>query len=137
MPRWTKISVRVSMEGGRLVEDQHRRVGHRRTRNGKQLALALGEVGAVAGQHRVEAIRQAADEQLRIGQAGRRTAFFVGGVQAAVADVVHDRTGKQVGILQNDAQRGTQVVLLDLLDIEAVIQDGALLDIVEAVDQVG
>ena len=46
--------------GGGLVQDQHRRVGDRRTGDGQQLALALGQVGTVAGQHGVVAIRQAA-----------------------------------------------------------------------------
>ena len=38
---------------GRLVHDHHRRVGHGRTRDGKQLALALAEIGTVAVQHSV------------------------------------------------------------------------------------
>ena len=77
------------------------------------------------------------DEAVGVGQAGGSDALFISGGQAAVADILHDRAGEQVGILQDDAQRGTQRILFDRLDIVAVVQDLALLDIVEAVDEVG
>ena len=55
----------------------------------------------------------------------------------AVADVVHDRAGEEVGILQHDAQAAAQVGLFDLVDVDAVVADLAVGNIIEAVDQVG
>src|SRR5699024_6114519 len=97
--------------GGRLVHDHDRRVGHGRAGNGQQLALALAQVGAVAGQHGVVAVGQAADKVVRAGQLGGGDALLVMGVQVAVADVFHHGAGEQVGVLQDDAQRMEQVSL--------------------------
>ena len=58
--------------GGRLIEDHDRRIGHRSTGDGEQLTLALGQAAAVAGQHEcLIAVRQAADEIVRIGKLRR------------------------------------------------------------------
>ena len=51
---------------GRFIQNQHGRIGNRRTRNGKQLALTLRQVSAVALEHGVVAIRQAGDESIRV-----------------------------------------------------------------------
>ena len=64
-------------------------------------------------------------------------AVLVRGVQAAVADVLHDRAGKQVGVLQHHAQGAPEVVLPYILYVDAVVGDGAGLHVVEPVDQVG
>ena len=42
-----------------------------------------------------------------------------------------------MGILQHDAQRAAEVGFLDLVDVDAVVPDLAVLDVVEAVDKVG
>ena len=136
MPSWTSFSVRVSMEEVGFIQNQHRGIGHGSAGNGQQLTLALAQVGAVAGEHRVVAVRQMLDKAVGVGQTSRGDALLIGGGQSAVADVVHHRAGEQMGILQHNAQGGTQGVLLDGLDIVAVIENLALLDIVEAVDQV-
>ena len=67
MPRWTMASVWVSME---LVASSMIMTGGSATAargDGQQLALALGQVGAVAGQHGVVALGQAADEVVGAG----------------------------------------------------------------------
>ena len=121
---------------GRLVHNHHRWVGHSRTCNGKQLALTLAEVRAVAVQHGVVAIGQTADEVVRTGQLRRSNALLVTRIQVAVADIFHHRAGEEIGILQDDAQAVTQVRLPDLVDVDAVIADLAVVDVIEAVDQV-
>ncbi len=90
--------------GGGFVQNQDRRIGHRGPGNGKQLPLALAQVGAVAVQHGVVAVGQTADKAVSVGQLGRGDALLIGGVQTAVADILHNSTGEQVGILQHDAQ---------------------------------
>ena len=123
--------------GSRLVEDHCGRIRNRRAGDGDELALPLREVGAVVGQHGVVPFGQTGDEVVRVGEFCRRDALFVRRVQPAVTDIVHDRARKQVGILQNDAERPTQILFIDLVDIDAVVADLAVLDVVETVDEVG
>ena len=128
----------TGIDGGRgLVKDQRGRIGHRRASDGDQLALALGQAGTVAFQHRVVSLGQHTDEAVRIDQTRGLDAFLIGGVQAAVTDVVHHGAGEQVHVLQHDAQRPAQVRLLDAGHGDAVVQDLAVLDVVEPVDEVG
>ena len=87
------LGVGVDGAGG-FVHDHDRGIGHRRPGNGQQLALALGQVGAVAGQHGVVAVGQPADEVVRAGQPGRGDALLVVGLQVAIADVLHHGAGE-------------------------------------------
>ena len=123
--------------GGGLVQDQHRGICHGRTGDGQQLALALREVGTIAGEHGVVALRQTLDEAICVGKAGSGDALFIGSLQPAIADVLHHRAGEQVGVLQHDAQRTAQIGLFDLVDVDAVVADLAVLNVVEPVDEVG
>ena len=56
--------------GGGLVQDHHRGVGHSGPGDGQQLALALGELLALAGDDGLVPVGQTADELVGIGQAG-------------------------------------------------------------------
>ena len=125
------------VDGARgLVEDHDRRIGDRSAGDGEQLALALGEVRAVAGDDRIVAVRQVADEAVRVRALRRGDALLVGCVEAAVADVVHDRSGEEVGVLQNGAERAAQGVLADVAHVDPVVGDDAVLDLIKAVDEV-
>ena len=125
----------VDRRGG-LVQDHHGRIRHGGSRDGEELPLPLGEVCAVAVEHRVIAVRQARDEVVRAGEARGLTAFLVSCLQTPVADVLHDGARKQVRLLKHDAQRAAQVGLFDLIDVDAVIANLAVRDVVEAVDEV-
>ncbi|KFI56632.1 HAD-superfamily hydrolase [Bifidobacterium callitrichos DSM 23973] len=122
---------------GRLIEDQRRRIGDGGTRDGEQLPLALTQGGAVRCQLRVVAVGQLLDEGIRIGEARRGPHLLIGGVETPEADVVHDRTGEQVRVLQHHAQRPAQIALAHIADIDAVIGDRTGIDVVEAGDEVG
>ena len=74
---------------------------------------------------------------MRVGQLGGGDTLFIGGIQLAVADILHDGAGEQVDILQNHAQGAAQVGLGDLVDVDIVIADLAVGDVIEPVDQVG
>ena len=89
---------------GGLVQDQHRRIRYGDTGNGQELALPLAETAAIIGNPGVVAIRQVADEGIRVGQAGGGADFLIGGVQLAVADVIGNGAGEQMGVLEDDAQ---------------------------------
>ena len=123
--------------GGGFVQNHHRGVLDSGPGDGQQLALALTEVGAVAGDHGLVAVGQAADEAVGVGGLCRGDALLVGGVQTAVADVVHDGAGEQVGVLKDGALTEPQGVLLDVPDVDAVAGDHAALDLIEPVDEVG
>ena len=120
-----------------FVQDQHGRVGHSGARNGQQLALALAELAAIPLQHGVVAVRQAFDKLIGVGQLGGCNAFLIGSIQLAVADIFHHSAGKQMGVLQHNAKASAQIGLFDLLNVNAIIQDRALLNIVKTIDQVG
>ena len=42
-----------------------------------------------------------------------------------------------MGILKNDAERMTQVILFDFADVNAIVTDLSFLNIIETIDQVG
>ena len=122
---------------GRLIKNHNRRIGNSRTRDGKQLALTLRQTAAVAVDDSIIAVRQSADEVVRVGQLRRCLDLLVGRIQAAVADIIANGAGKQVGILQNDTERAAKIGFFDLIDIDAVVADLAVCEVVETVDQVG
>ena len=81
-------------------------------------------------------MRELADEKVRVRHFGRRDHLFVGGIQPAKADVLHDRVGEQVGILQDQAELAAKVILADIADIPAIDGDTAAVDLVETRQQV-
>ena len=84
---------------GGLVQNQHRRVRHGGPGDCQQLPLPLAETAAVVGDPGVVAVGQVADKGVRICQPRRRPDLLIGGVQLAVADVVGDGAGEEVGVL--------------------------------------
>ncbi len=122
---------------GRLIQDQCRRICNRSSGDRQQLPLALGQVAAVSGQFRLIAILQLADKTVCAGQLRGRNDLFIGRIQFAVADIFHDRPGKQMSILKYHAQRPAQVILADLIDIDVIVPDLAVVNIIEPVDQIG
>ena len=63
--------------------------------------------------------------------------LFVGCIQFAKADVIRHCAGEQMGVLQHHAKAAAQITFADLAHINAVIGDGAGVDIIKAVDEVG
>ena len=123
--------------GGGFIQNQHRRVGHRRPGDGQQLPLALGKICPVPGDHSAVPLGQTPDEGIRIGDFGCPLDLLLGGVQLSETDIVGDGAGEKVRILEHDPQGAPQVVLLNLLHVYAVVDHLPSLDVVEAVDQVG
>ena len=58
------------------------------------------------------------------------------GVQPSIPDVVGDGSGKQVGVLDDQGEGFSQIVLFDASDVDAVIGDGAAGNLVEPVNQI-
>ena len=73
---------------------------------------------------------------MRLGAPRRGHHVGVGGVGAAVQDVVAHRAVQQRGVLRDHADRRAQTVLRDAGDVLAVDQDAARLQVVKAQQQV-
>ena len=67
---------------------------------------------------------------------GRGDNLVVGGVQTAVADVLHHGSGEQVRVLQNHCDILSKNVALDILHVDTVDGDGAVVNVVEPVQKV-
>ncbi len=89
---------------GCLIQNHNRRICHSSTRNRQQLALTLREIRAITCQHRLITIRQTGDKAVCICQLGSCDTLFIGCIQSAISDVIHDGSRKQIDILQDDAE---------------------------------
>ena len=131
------VLFRSRIDGARrFIEDQDRCPGYRRSRDIKKLPLALAQVRAVALQNRVIALGKPHDKGMGRCHLRRLNDLLVCGIKPSVADILHDRSRKQVGVLKNHGDVAAQLVPLNMADINAVDSDGPALDIVEAVDEV-
>ena len=131
------VFFRSRIDGARrLIEDQDRRLGYRRSRDIKKLSLALAQVRAIALKNGVIALWKPHDKGMGRCHLRRLNDLFIGSIQSSVADILHDRPRKQMGVLKYHGDVAAQLVPLNMADINAVDGDGPALDIVEAVDEV-
>ncbi len=77
------------------------------------------------------------DKAVCIGQLRCRDDLLVRGIQLPVTDIVHNCSGEKMRVLQHDSKRPSQIRLLDLIDVDAVIPNLTILDIIEPIDQIG
>ena len=63
--------------------------------------------------------------------------LIVCGIQLSIADIIHNRTGKQMSILQDNSQRTAEIILFNLCDVNSVVADLSFLNIIKTIDQVG
>ena len=120
----------------RFIEDQDRCLGYRRSRDIKKLSLALAQVRAIALNNGVIALWKPHDKGMGRCHLRRLNDLLIGSIQSSVADILHDRPRKQMGVLKHHGDMAAQLVPLNMTDINAVDGDGPALDIVEAVDEV-
>ena len=85
----------------RLIEDQDRRLGYRRSRDIKKLSLALAQVRAVALQNRVIALGKPHDKGMGRCHLRCLNDLFVGGIKPSVPGIFHNRSRKQMRILKH------------------------------------
>ncbi len=70
-----------------------------------------------------------------MGRLGRGDDLLIGGLQPAVADILHDGAGKEPRVLQHHAKGVAQLGALNVAQVHAVHADAALVHIVEAQQQ--
>src|SRR5699024_6014559 len=63
-------------------------------------------------------------------------ALFICSVQFSIPDILHHRTGEQIGILKYNPQGTAEIAFPDLVNVNPVIADLAVSDIVKTVEQV-
>ncbi len=83
------LALHVDLAGG-LVEDQDFGIAEEGAGQRDPLPLAAGEPEAVGADHGPVALGKLGDELVGMGLAGGRLDLLVGGVPAAIADVVED-----------------------------------------------
>ena len=71
-----------------------------------------------------------------MGQLRSTVNVFVCCLQISIADIFFDGSGKQMGILQNNAQGVAQILQPDLIDVDTVVTDFPLFNVVKAVDEI-
>ena len=121
---------------GRLIENQHGRVGQNRAGDGQKLSLPLRQVRAGFGQLGVIALRQALDKLLAVGQLRRAVNLLVGRVRTAIGDVGSNRSGEQIHVLKHHAQAQPQRAALDVPDVDSVDENIAGIDVVKPHQQI-
>ena len=67
------------------------------------------------------------NEIVSVRQLGRRDDFFMRRIRTGIFNIIFNRPGKQMRILQNNPQRPPQIILADQLDVDPVIGDRAFL----------
>ena len=131
------VLFRSRIDGARrFIEDQDRCPGYRRSRDIKKLPLALAQVRAIALKNGVIALGKPHDKGMGRCHLRRLNDLLIGSIQSSVADILHDRPRKQMGVLKHHGDMAAQLVPLNMADINAVDGDGPALDIVKAVDEV-
>ena len=108
---------------GRLIQHEDGGVGQHRPGEGDQLFLAGREAVAPFADVGIPAVFQLFDDGIGRDRSGRRLDFLIGRVEAAVADVLHDGAGEEVGALEDVAEGGVEPELAALPVVFAVDQD--------------
>ena len=96
--------------GGGLVQHQYLRVTEQCARESHQLALTLGKARAALVDLGVVPVLHPTYELVGADGLGGLYDLLVGGVQAAVADIVHDGAGEDEAVLEHDAHLAAQGV---------------------------
>ena len=98
--------------------------------------MSLAELGALAVQQRLIALRQAVDEAVRTRQFCRCHHLVVAGFETTIPDILHHRRGEQVRVLQYDRHCPTKLVPGYRSNIHPVDSDAAAPDIVKPWQQI-
>ena len=135
----SRLSARASSAAGRLVEDHERRVAEERARERDALPLADREVvaaGELAAEHRLVALGEPLEEVVRVGARGGRDDVVerVDPLVPPHADVLARREQVALEVLEDDRDRGAELVAVDLGDVDVVPEHAPVVGPVEPRD---
>jgi hypothetical protein len=115
---------------------EDRRILQQRAGDRQPLPLAARQALAALADPRLVAVGQRRDELVRVRGAGRRLDPLARGARRPVADVAGDGVVEQHRVLRDHADLRPQRGDRHVADVDAVDEDGAAGDVVEARDQV-
>ena len=120
---------------GGFIQNKDLRIRQNRPRYGKQLLLPLGYITGLLVEHHLVSVGKGGDEVVHMGGLCCLDYLLIGCVQLAVTDIIHDGSVKQPGILENHSKHPAQITAVKILNIMAVDQNLAVVDIIEAHQQ--
>ncbi len=118
--------------GGGLVHDEDRGVFEEGAGDGDALNLPAGEAHAAFADYGLIAVRQLADEIVRVGHGGGGVDLLAGGIAPAIEDILPDGAGEEHRLLRHDADGAAQRFERRLADVLPVDENAPLLHVVEA-----
>ncbi len=121
---------------GRLVEDENPRVERQRPREREELLLPDRQRRAALGDRALVSERHPFDEAVGVHRRRRTPDIVIADRRVAKANVVGNRSGEQVDVLQHQAEQPAQLVERQLADVDAVDENPPAADVVEAQQQV-
>ena len=130
----TSVSDSAVERGGRLVQDEDRRVADDRARDPDPLALAARERQPALADHRVVPVGHLRDELVGVRELRRLHDLGVGGGRPTVRDVVVHGAAEEHGVLQHEADLAAEPLDREVAQIDAVDQDLAAGGVVKARD---
>src|SRR5258708_7485189 len=120
-----------------FVQNQDSRIVRESARKREQLFLADGKGGAALPDGFVQTLRKALDEIQNINPARRLFHLSIAYPTGSQSNVAADGSGKQERVLQDYSEIAAQVAQPELADIDSIEQYLALLDVIEAQQQIG
>ena len=120
----------------RIVEDKYLRTADYRAGYRYSLLLTAGERRALFGDYRVVAVREAVYETVRLSDFGGFSDLVVGRVGASPADVVRDRSGEQLSLLEDESYLMAERFQVVIFDVLAVHKHLSAVGVIEARDKV-
>src|SRR6185312_12524600 len=121
---------------GCLIEYEQRRTREKCARNRDELLLSGADVARLLVDHRIVTIRQATHQSIDRCRPGGLENLLVRRIGPAITDVVADGAVEEPGVLQHHAGLRPQLIAPQSRDVDAVEGDPALIQLVEAQDEV-
>ena len=122
--------------GGGLIQDKDPGIGQHRPSEGDELLFAGGELVAALAHVALPALFQLGHHRIGGDGLGRGLHLGVGCVQAAIADVLADRAGEEMGTLEHIADVGMEPQLAPLPVVPAIDEDLTLCGLKEPAGKV-
>ncbi len=118
-----------------LIQQQDGRVTQNGAGDGNALLLTAGEIAAAFADDGIVTVADLFDEFMRMRLLRCGDDLRLGGIQAAIANVLTNSVVKQEGVLADKADIATQGRLRESADVRTIEQDGPLVCIIETQQQ--
>ena len=113
----------VIQRTGRFIEDQDRRILQKHTCNREPLFLTSRKFHAALSYICIVSVRQLHDEIMGVCRFRGADHILIRRVRHSIANVFHDRSGKQIDILLHQSDVGMQILLTQFAHVDSVYAD--------------